>query len=97
MSKKFIAALALGAGALTGALLAADTARERKLQQGIDLMESKGDLAKATPLFEDASHSSDRAVAAQALLYLGHAQERQGADKARQPAGHRDTCQASDL
>jgi Tol biopolymer transport system component len=74
--------------AVFGALLvfvlpAADTAREQTLQRAIDLMESKGDLAKAMPLFEDAARSSDRAVAARALLYIGEAQERQGTEKAR--------------
>jgi Tol biopolymer transport system component len=61
----------------------ADTAREQKLQQAINLMESKGDAAKAMPMLEDVAHSSDRALAARALLYLGQAQERQGAEKAR--------------
>ena len=64
-------------------LRAADTANELKLQQGIDLLESKGDLARATPLFEQASRSSDRAVASRALLYLGGIQERQGREAAR--------------
>ena len=61
----------------------ADTAREQKLQQAINLMESKGDAAKAMPMLEDVARSSDRGLAARALLYLGQAQERQGADKAR--------------
>jgi Tol biopolymer transport system component len=82
MRNILIPAAIFGAAALT-ALFAADTAREQKLQRGVDLMESKGDLAKAVPLFEDAARSSDHALAARALLYLGQAQERQGADKAR--------------
>jgi len=68
---------------VTVVAFAADTAREQTLQRGIDLMESKGDLAKAMPLFEDAARSSDRELAAQALLYLGRAQERQDKQKAR--------------
>ncbi|MBZ5636984.1 MAG: hypothetical protein LAO55_27995 [Acidobacteriia bacterium] len=68
---------------LTAIAFGADTAREQKLQQAINLMESKGDAAKAMPMLEDVAHSSDRALAARALLYLGQAQERQGADKAR--------------
>ena len=68
---------------IAAALFAADQAREQTLQHAIDLMESKGDLAKAMPLFEDASRSSDKALAARALLYLGHGQERQGTDRAR--------------
>src|SRR5579863_1383890 len=82
MSRIFTATMIFGA-ALTFVLSAADKAREQTLQRAIDLMESKGDLAKAIPLFEDAARSSDRAVAARALLYLGEAQERQSADKAR--------------
>jgi len=68
---------------LTAMAFGADTAREQKLQQAINLMESKGDVAKAMPMLEDVARSSDRALAARALLYLGQAQERQGADKAR--------------
>jgi Tol biopolymer transport system component len=69
--------------ALAAIAFGADTAREQKLQQAINLMESKGDAAKAIPMLEDVARSSDRALAARALLYLGQAQERQGADKAR--------------
>jgi len=68
---------------LAASVFAADTAREQKLQQAINELESKGDVAKAMPMFEDVARSSDRALAARALLYLGQAQERQGADKAR--------------
>jgi Tol biopolymer transport system component len=68
---------------IAAALYAADPAREQTLQRAIDLMESKGDLAKAMPLFEEAARSADKALAARALLYLGQGQERQGADKAR--------------
>jgi Tol biopolymer transport system component len=64
-------------------LMAADPVREQALQKAIDLMETKGDLAGATRLFEDAARSSDRSVAARALLYLGQTQERQGVEKAR--------------
>ena len=35
------------------------------------------------PLFEQASRSTDRAVASRALLYLGGIQERQGREAAR--------------
>ena len=82
MTKIFRATIIFGA-TLIFVLSAADKAREQTLQRAIDLMESKGDLAKAMPLFEDAARSSDRAVAARALLYLGQAQERQGTEKAR--------------
>ncbi len=83
MTKKLIAGGILAAAALAVAIFAADPPREQKLQQAIDLIESKGDLAKAIPMFKDAARSSDRALAARALLHLGQAQERQGADKAR--------------
>src|SRR5260370_41309646 len=72
-----------GATLLAAALFAADSAREQTLQRAIDLMESKGDIAKAMPLFEDAARSLDKAVAARALLYLGQGQERQGVERAR--------------
>ena len=77
--RKIITALTLFAAAL----YAADPARAQTLQRAIDLMESKGDMAKAMPLFEEAAHSADKALAARALLYLGQAQERQGAERAR--------------
>jgi Tol biopolymer transport system component len=67
---------------LAAALYGADPAQT--LQKGIDLMESKGDVAGAITLFQDAARSTDRAVAARALLYLGRAQERQGKERARQ-------------
>ncbi len=82
MSRIFTATMIFGA-ALTFVVSAADKAREQTLQRAIDMLESKGDLTRAVPLFEDASRSSDRAVAARALLYLGQAQERQGTEKAR--------------
>src|SRR5690348_9285403 len=83
MTKKLIAGLTIAAGALAVAMVAADTARERKLQQAIDLMESKGDVAKAIPMFEDVARSSDRGLAARALLHLGDAQQRRGGSQAR--------------
>jgi hypothetical protein len=83
MTKKLTAAAILALAAFAIALLAADTAREQKLQQAIDLMESKGDIAKAIPMLEDVARSSDPALAARALLHLGQAQESQGGDQAR--------------
>jgi len=63
---------------LTVTVSANDKARELKLQQAIDLIESKGDLARATPLLEDVAKSADRALAARGLLHLAQAQERFG-------------------
>jgi hypothetical protein len=83
MKRILIVATVSAALACTVILIAADTARERKLQQAIDLIETKGDAAKAVPLLEDVGRSSDKALAARGLLYLGHAQERQGGDRAR--------------
>ena len=70
-----IATIAAGV-VFTSTLLASDPVREQKLQQAIDLIESKGEIAHAIPLLEDAAKSTDRALAARALLYLGQAQER---------------------
>jgi Tol biopolymer transport system component len=78
MKRLTITILSVLALALTATLLATDQAREQKLQQAIDLIESKGDLASATPLLEDVAKSSDRALAARGLLCLAQAQERFG-------------------
>jgi Tol biopolymer transport system component len=69
--------------ALAVSLAGQDAAREKKLQQAIDLLEAKGNAAAAMPLLEEVAKSSDQALAARALLYLGQAQERQGNDAAR--------------
>ena len=84
MTKKIVAVMILVMAAFAIALLAADTAREQKLQQAVDLMESKGDIARAIPMFEDVSQSSEPALAARGLLYLGQALERQDAARARE-------------
>ena len=70
-----LTALAIALGVT---LVASDRVREQKLQQAIDLVESKGDLANATPLFEEVAKSDDRTLAGRALLYLAQAQERHG-------------------
>jgi tetratricopeptide (TPR) repeat protein len=64
-------------------LFAVDSANEKRLQQGIDMLDSKGDLASALPLFEQAAKSSDHKLAARALLYVGQIQERQGRENAK--------------
>ena len=76
--KRIVTVLCALALALSVTLSANDQAREQKLQQAIDLIESKGDLAKAAPLLEDVAKSADRALAARGLLYLAQAQERFG-------------------
>ena len=76
--KRIVTVLAAFALALSVTLLANDTAREQELQQAIDLIESKGDLDRATPLLEDVARSADRALAARGLLYLAQSQERHG-------------------
>ena len=83
MIKTLISAAMVAAVVFAATLLANDPAREQKLQQAIDLLESKGEVAKAAALFEDVAKSPDRALAARALLYLGQAQERQSTDQAR--------------
>src|SRR4051794_15110578 len=83
LKKLTIVAMSAGILLCAALLFATDTLNEQKLQQGIDLLESKGDLARAMPLFDQASHSSDHAVAVRALLYLGQIQERQGKNNAQ--------------
>jgi Tol biopolymer transport system component len=66
-------------------LLAADRAREIKLQQAIDLMGTKGDLPGAIKLLEDVAKSPDRNLAARSLLYLGDCREKLGQQESRKP------------
>jgi hypothetical protein len=66
-------------------LSAADRARETKLQQAIDLMGTKGDLAGAVKLLEDVTKSSDRNLAARSLLYLGDCRQKLGQQESRKP------------
>ncbi len=61
---------------------AADRSGERKLQEAIDRMETKGDLPGAIRLFEDVTKSADRNLAARALLYLGDCRDQLGKDGA---------------
>ena len=82
MRPKVIATL-IATVMLAVSVVAQDPAREQKLQQAIDLLETKGDAARAMPLLEDVAKSSDQALAARGLLYLGQAQERGGRDAAR--------------
>ena len=65
------------------ALAGQDPAREQKLQQAIELLETKGNAGAAMPLLEEVAKSTDQVLAARALLYLGQAQERQGSELAR--------------
>ncbi len=74
---------ALATIALAVSLAGQDVAREQKLQQAIDLLETKGNASAAMPLLEEVAKSADQALAARGLLYLGQAQERQGSDLAR--------------
>ena len=66
-------------------LLAADRARETKLQQAIDLMGTKGDFPGAIKLLEDVAKSSDRNLAARSLLYLGDCRQKLGQQESRRP------------
>ncbi|MBI3697316.1 MAG: PD40 domain-containing protein [Acidobacteria bacterium] len=65
------------------ALAAANRTHENQLQQGIELLETKGDLPAAVPLFEEVAKSPDRNLAARALLYLGSCYQKLGEDKAQ--------------
>lgn len=80
LTTSILTALAL---TFTATLSGNGQTREQKLQQAIDLIESKGDLAAAIPLLEDVAKSADRSLAARGLLYLAQAQERQGQANAR--------------
>ena len=71
-------ATVLLSASLVVVIAAQDPSREQKLQQAIDLLETKGDVVKAVPLLEEVARSSDSSLAARGLLYLGQAQERQG-------------------
>ena len=64
-------------------LLAADRARETKLQQAIDLMGTKGDLPGAIKLLEDVAKSPDRNLAARSLLYMGDCRQKLGQKESR--------------
>lgn len=61
---------------------AVDRDGERRLQQGIALMETKGDLNGAAKVFEEVARSSDRNLAARSLLYLGQCYEKLGKTEA---------------
>jgi Tol biopolymer transport system component len=73
--------LVLGLGAALAA--AADRAQERRLQEAIHLMETKGDYPAAIKAFEELGKGSERAVAARALLYLGLCYEKLGKAEAQ--------------
>ena len=60
------------------ALTAANRAHETRLQQAIELMETKGDLPGAIKLFEEVAQSPDRNLAARSLLYLGDCRQKLG-------------------
>ena len=79
--------LVLGLGAAIAA--AADRIQERRLQEAIHLMETKGDYPAAIKAFEELAKGSERAVAARALLDLGlcvrKAGQGRGAESLRAP------------
>ncbi len=83
MKKILIAVMCMGFAGTTAQVVATDRAGEIKLQQAIDLIESKGDVAKATPLLEEVAGGSDRALAARALLYIAQTQIAKDPAKAR--------------
>ncbi len=55
----------------------------QQLQDGITLMETRGDYRAAIAVFELIAKGADRALAARALLYLGRCYERLGASEAQ--------------
>ncbi len=54
----------------------------RRLQEGIDLAESRGDCRSAIPVFEDVAKQRNRDLAARGLLYAGRCYELLGSVKA---------------
>jgi Tol biopolymer transport system component len=65
------------------ALTGANRPHETKLQQAIELLETKGDVPGAIRLFEEAAQSPDRNVAARSLLYLGDCRQKLGNEESR--------------
>jgi Tol biopolymer transport system component len=64
-------------------LAAANRTLESRMQQAIDLMETKGDIAGAMRLFEEVAKGADRGLAARSLLYLGDCRAKLGQQDAR--------------
>jgi Tol biopolymer transport system component len=60
-----------------------EPSQAQRLQDGIALMETRGDYRAAVRVFEDVARGPDRGLAARGLLYLGLAHERLGATEAR--------------
>lgn len=77
-----LVALALGLSGCRAVQAQAPTPA-RQLEDAIQLMETRGDVPGAVTIFEQLSRSSDRAVAARALLFLGSAYEKLGRAEAR--------------
>jgi Tol biopolymer transport system component len=91
MEQTALKRLTIGALAILSALcLGAATAGARQprsqsqlLQDGIVLLETRGDYRTAIPVLERAVEGPDRALSARALLYLALAHERLGTTRAR--------------
>jgi Tol biopolymer transport system component len=60
-----------------------EPSQAQRLQDGIALMETRGDYRAAAREFEEVARGPDRALAARGLLYLGLAHERLGTAEAR--------------
>jgi len=64
-------------------LVSQDRDQAQKLQEGITLMETKGDYPAAIRLFREITTAPDRSLAARALLYLGLCYEKLDKEEAR--------------
>lgn len=71
-----LAAVILGIGFTPCAAEAQSSAQ--RLQEAIDVAETRGDCVSAVKAFEELAKASDRSVAARALLYAGRCYERLG-------------------
>jgi len=60
-----------------------DGSQAHKLQEAINLMETKGDYRAAIRLFEEVTKGPDRSLAARSLLYLGLCYEKLDKEQAR--------------
>src|SRR5262245_59760217 len=73
----------VGAAFCIVTVLAGNPQDTKQFQRAVDLLEGKGDPAGAAELFTEVARSSDRSLAARALLHLAEAQGRLGKEQAQ--------------
>jgi dipeptidyl aminopeptidase/acylaminoacyl peptidase len=64
-------------------IIAQDRNQSHKIQEAIDLMETKGDYPATIRVFEEVAKGPDRSLAARSLLYAGICYEKLGKNEAR--------------